>query len=511
MPIAARFFALRSSPRACYWITFALVAALTGLWAVATPLFANADEPAHATHAAAIARGQLTGDKTSDSGSEARKGFLFVDLPEAYARSTVDVGCFATRGNRDASCFRITGSETRTESVSTEAGHHPPAYYAVVGAVSRLGPTATGAVYLMRLATALITALLVAIAVSALSRAPAPRLALVGLVVALTPMVLAFGGAVNPSAPEIAAGIAAWACGLVLVSELRGGSAPDPGLVTQLGIAGSVLVLARQNSMLWLALIALVLAGLMGRDALRHLFRSTVVRVWAGIVAACVGAQLAWILVAKGLELSVLPNRPTRLSNGEILLRVVGRSSTLFVEMLGHLGWLDTKLLGLTYLLLTAGLGALLLVAIAFGVPRYVVAMLVAIGITVVVPIVLEVWQARSYGFYWQGRYTLPFAVGVPLLAVFALQSDPARRVVLHSRFVPALAGVVVVAQVLAFYQAMRRWSVGAPGPVNYLLHPNWTPPVPAVLLLVGYSATLIAFVAWLLAADRSAAAAIEH
>jgi len=57
MPIAARFYALRSSPRARYWVTVALVFGLSGLWAVAAPLFANADEPAHATRAAAIARG----------------------------------------------------------------------------------------------------------------------------------------------------------------------------------------------------------------------------------------------------------------------------------------------------------------------------------------------------------------------------------------------------------------------------------------------------------------------
>ncbi len=377
-------------------------------------------------------------------------------------------------------------------------------YYGVVGAVSRLWPTVTGAVYLMRFTTALITALFVAIAVGALSRTPAPRVAFAGLAVALTPMVLAFSSAVNPSAPEIAAGIAAWACGLVLVSELRAGRDPDPGLVTQLGIAGSVLVLARQNSMLWLALMTLIFVGLMGRDALRRLSRATVARVWAGIVAACVAAQLAWIFLAKGLELSVLADRPTRLTNGQIVLRVMGRSFTLFVEMLGHLGWLDTRLLSLTYLLLTVALGSLILMAVAFGAPRYVVAMLAAIIITVVVPIVLEVWQARSYGFYWQGRYTLPFAVGVPLLAVFALQSDAARRVLLPSRFVPALAGILVVAQVLAFYQAMRRWSVGAPGPFNYPLHPDWRPPVPAALLLVAYSAISVGFAVWLFAADRS-------
>ncbi len=480
------------------------MAGLTGLWAVAAPLFANADEPAHATHAAAVARGQLTGEEP-DSASRARKGFLFVDLPEAYRLSSVDAGCFATKSNHDAACFSIKGSETRNEPVATEAGHHPAAYYAVVGLISRLAPTAAGAVYLMRVTTALMTAVLLTIAVSALSRLPGARIALAGLMVALTPMVLSFGGAVNPSAPEIAAGIAAWACGLVLVFELRAGAEPSRGLVTQLGVAASALVLSRQISMLWLALIALILAGLMGKDALRRLSRTTDARVWGVIVAGCGAAQLGWILLAKGFELSVLPNAHARLSNGELVVRVLGRSSTWFIEMLGHLGWLDTRLLGLTYLLLTVALGSLLLVAVAFGTGRYVVAMLGAIALTVLVPIVLEVWQARSYGFYWQGRYTLPFAGGVPLLAALALQSDPARRVVLRSRFIPALGGVVVVAQVLAFYQAMRRWSVGSHGPVNYVLHPNWSGPVPPSLLLVAYGATFAAFIVWLVGGDRSA------
>ena len=38
-----------------------LVAALTGLWGLATPLFANADEQAHVVRAASVARGELVG------------------------------------------------------------------------------------------------------------------------------------------------------------------------------------------------------------------------------------------------------------------------------------------------------------------------------------------------------------------------------------------------------------------------------------------------------------------
>jgi hypothetical protein len=481
--------------RSSQWLaTFVLVAAVTGLWSLATPLFASADEPAHVVRAAAIARGELTGTTPR---SKLLKGYTYVRLPAIYYSAGHHLNCFARRANRDASCHNFNGSETRTRSVITEAGHHPPTYYAVVGGISKLWPTAAGAVYLMRLTTVLITAAFVTMASTALSRTAAPRLALVGLLVALTPMVLAFGGTVNPSALEVAAAVATWACGLVLVWELRQGKQPDRSLVTQLGIAAAALVLARQISMFWLAFIALILAALLGADALRRVWRSSTARIWGAIVGACVIAQLAWILFAKGLDLSVpIGFRPT-LSNTDLARETFGRVGQFYLEMIGNLGWLDTGLPSLTYLLFTAVLGALVLLAVAVGARRYAVAMLTAIAITILTPILLEAWQYREYGLYWQGRYTLPIAVGVPLLGVFALQTDTARRALLQGWFVPAVGGMLVLAQVLAFNQALRRWSVGANGPVLYWLHPRWTPPLPPLLLLLFFIIAYVAFVAW--------------
>lgn len=503
MSIGSVVSSLRSTPRAQFLVTFAFVAVLSGLWGLATPLFANADEPAHVVRAASVARGELVGKSPR---SKLLKGYTFVRLPAIYEDAGRHLNCFARRPNRDASCDTFAGSESRTREVITEAGRHPLAYYAVVGGVSRIWPAATGAVYLMRLTTVVITALFVAFAVRALSRMPSPPVALVGLAVALTPMVLSFGSAVNPTALETAAAIATWACGLVLVAELRDGKAPDRGLVVQLGIAASALVLARQISMFWLAFIALILAGIVGKDALIRLWRFPLARLWGAIVAGCVAAQLLWILLANGLDLSVpIGFRPT-LSNDELIRATVGRVGGFYLEMLGNLGWLDTTLPGLTYFLLTVALGALVLLAIAIGIRPYVIAMFAAIAVTVVTPIVLEAWQYNEYGLYWQGRYTLPVAVGVPLLAVFALQSEPGRRVLLRGWFMPTVGAMLVVAHVLAFYQALRRWSVGANGPILYWLHPDWTSIVPQFLLIGAYGVVLVAFVVWLLGGRPSAA-----
>jgi Predicted membrane protein (DUF2142) len=503
MSIGSTVSSLRSTPRGQFLVTFALVAVLTGLWGLATPLFANADEPAHVVRAASIARGELVG-KTPRS--DQLKGYTLVRLPTVYEDAGRDLNCFARKPNRDASCDTFTGSESRTKEMLTEAGRHPPAYYAVVGGVSRIWPSASGAVYLMRLTTVVLTALFVAFAVRALSRMASPRVALVGLAVALTPMVLSFGSAVNPTALETAAAIATWACGLVLVSKLREGKGPDRGLVIQLGIAASSLVLARQISMFWLGFIALILAGILGKEPLRRLWRTSIARIWAAVVAGCAAAQLLWIVLADGLDLSVPIGFEPTLSNDELIRETVGRAGGFYLEMLGNLGWLDTKLPGLTYLLLTAALGALVLLAVAVGIRPYVIGMLAAVVLTVVVPIVLEAWQYDGYGLYWQGRYTLPIAVGVPLLAVCALQSETGRRVVLRGWFIPALGGMLVVAHLLAFYQALRRWSVGANGPVLYWLHPEWTSIVPQFLLIGAYSAVFVAFVVWLLGGRSPAA-----
>jgi hypothetical protein len=421
-----------------------------------------------------------------------------VNVPLIYS-STGPARCFVFRANANASCFRLQGSETKTGSVITEAGHHPPGYYAIVGAISRLSPRATGAIYLMRLATALITAFFITLAVRALARTPTPRVALAGLVVGLMPIVFAFGAVVNPSAPEIAAGIAVWACGLALVSNLRVGSRPDRSLVTSLGISASAFVLSRQSSMFWLGVIVIFLAWLAGIGRVRLLARSTAARIWTVVLLLCVAAQLSWIAFANGLDLSTPPGVDPHLAVTEIIRGTVGRSSELYVDMLGWPGWYDTRLPAITYVLLTAALGALVLFAVALGTRRYVAAMVTAIVLTVAVPIILESWQARHYGFYWQGRYTLPFAVGVPLLAAFALQSRRGERVIADSRFLPALGTVLVVAHVAGIYQASRRWSVGANGPVFFWLHPHWKAPIPQWLILIAFAGTLIALYAWLL------------
>jgi hypothetical protein len=481
---------LRASPRRQWWTTFALVSILSGLWSLASPLFSGPDEPAHIVHAAAIARGEWTGDEPQDD--DAPQAALEVTVPEFFA---TDPGCFAFRRGVPASCL-IFGNDHDAD-VLTTAGRHPPAYYALIGVTSRGLPPGGLSVRLMRLAGVLLTGAFVASAVRALRRTAEPRLAACGLLVATTPMVLFVSGVVNPSGPEIAAAIALWASGAVLVSKAPEGV--DGTLVTCAGAAASVLVLSRQLGPLFLVLIGLCLLATGTAKDIRRLLRAVRVRVWAAVVAACLVAQLAWVIAVNSLDATLNQGEGLDVPASMIRRLAIGEVYGHYRQMLGVFGWQDTTAPALTWLLLTVVLGALVLLAVAFGSRRLVVVMLGVIALTILVPIVLEAQGADDAGLFWSGRYTLPLAVGVPVLAGLALAGSEQRRILGGSWLIPAVGGSVAIAHILAFAQALRRYTVGYHGELQYWKEPHWLDTWSVSLLSVAFVAAMVAFVVWLL------------
>jgi hypothetical protein len=120
----------------------------------------------------------------------------------------------------------------------------------------------------------------------------------------------------------------------------------------------------------------------------------------------------------------------------------------------------------------------------------------VLIAAVVVVPVGFEVARARELGVSWQGRYTLPLAVGIPILGAVTLARRAALPPAIRLSASRAIVGALTIAHVVAYWQFLRRYSVGTNGPVLFFTHPHWQPPLPLALLLVGYLAALGAF-AW--------------
>jgi hypothetical protein len=166
-------------------------------------------------------------------------------------------------------------------------------------------------------------------------------------------------------------------------------------------------------------------------------------------------------------------------------------------QMVGVFGWLDTRVPGATFFFWLLALGGLAALALAFASARFAWSLLAAAAATVVLPVLVEAFGAREAGYIWQGRYSLPLAVGVPLLAGIGIGGAEAARGL--GRRVPMILAVGLAAgQVLAFAQGLRRYAVGADGPVWFFGDARWEPPVPSPLLILLYGVVVAVTLWWI-------------
>jgi hypothetical protein len=446
--------------------------------------------------AASVARGELVGDKEDGLPEYDR----VVTVPQHlvkpgdnafYPEPDLFVPCYAYQPDQSASCFGSLPAASGSVRAPTSVGLDLPVFYAVVGLPSLVTSTSSG-VYLMRIVSALICAALLASALMSLRSVVPGWLAASGLGFALTPMTAFLAGTVNPNGLEICAAIGAWASGAVLAHNAS--TRVDPLLVRRTAIAMAVLVLMRGLSPLWLGIIGVTCLALASRAGLRNLAASASVRRWGVLVIGASLFTVAWVLIVRPLDnLYRHGPDPGPVGVSTLFRRSFATSFDQYRTMIGKVGWLDTSVPVLTYALWTVVLGALVVLAIAFASRRHAAIVVALAGLSIIVPVLIDVSQARKIGLGWQGRWTLPLAVGVPIVAALALAWS-ARRKVLERPWVPVvLAACFVVGQFAAFAQTLRRYTVGAHGPLDFWLHPSWSPPVPTWLLLGAALVVLVA------------------
>ena len=220
----------------------------------------------------------------------------------------------------------------REVSAATYVGRYPPLYYAIVGLPSLTWHTSV-TVYLMRLLSGLLTALMVGLALGLSSVWSGSRLLVLAVAVAATPTVLIFGSAVNPSGLEMAASLCVWTGGLILV--LDHAEHPPPGLVYGTAAAAIVMVLTRGLSAFWLALIAVSLVALAPRS-LAVLVRCRAVRVAGATVAVAGVGAVGYVLWAHTLSVYPLGQSvPSSMSSTGVLELALGRTKSLVTEFIG--------------------------------------------------------------------------------------------------------------------------------------------------------------------------------
>lgn len=462
--------------RRVFWWSWGVLWLLAAVWAVANPLMASPDEPAHVVRAASLVRGQIL-PPDGDWGSQ-------VEVPYFYQLVNAYPTCYMFEPTETGVC-EIPAAAPLTEptETGTMAGKYNPLYYAVVGLPTLL-PPGDAVLYLMRVLSAGLCTFLVALGLRAVAQTPAPAWAVLGVAGAITPMAVFLFSTVNPAAVEIAAAIALWCQLLTLLRH------PDPartaGRMAGIAVSASVLLNARGLSLLYGVVIvaAAVLAAPFERT--REVLRNR--RTWPSfaVVGAAGVAAAVWLLVGKSLGSSgevIRPDLTFVAAAKTTLLSTV----TYLTNMVGQFGWMDTNLEPAVLMAFAAAGALAILLAVAAGRRRERL-LLAGLAVAVVgLPVLIHASQARYLGIIWQGRYILPIAVGLPILAGYVLVARLAPR--LDRRFAVSLATVVAATaaavQLAAFAQNLHRYVNGVDGGWFAQEPDAWLPPLPIAVVVV--------------------------
>lgn len=473
----------------CWFVGGVLLLTQLAAWSLATPVFGGPDEPHHTFWAGAVVSGDLSGEEVPDDPD--RREVL-------VAPSIVALGypCFAFDPRQPASCEERAVPGDEHVSVGTRAARYPPVYYALVGA-PLLADAGSASVYGVRLLTALLAVGLVMWSLWSVRQDWDPYLA-VGVSVAVTPMVMFTFAIVNPSALEVAANLALWiaGAGLVVADDRTGDLGRVHARMAVVGVAGAALALARPLSVVWLALTAIALLLLAGAGRSRALFAALRARRGIAAVGTAVAVAVAWMLWS-GFLTTATTGTGGDLAFGSALRDSLMEADDDLVQLVGRFGWLDTPLptgVWIAWLLVT---GSLLGTALTTARRRAAVVLAGMVVALVAVPVVLQAMVLGTEGMIWQGRYSLPLAVGVPVVAAAVATRERSFAPAAARRWLAGVLGLVWVCQLAAFTGTLRRYVTGIDGPYPGIGDGPWQPPLGGWTLTTIFAAAALAFAVW--------------
>lgn len=486
----------RRNGRKLFFQLFGLFSLLISLWALATPLMAFPDEPAHTIKAAAVVRNQITVQEGMSFGHG-----IHVKVP-AYIANLDAQRCYKYRPDTPAGCAPAVPSNDTYETIGvTTAGTYNPMYYGIVGLPS-LWLSGAPALYAMRIVSSILTAVFLAAGFTALSRFLRPQIPVLLASVSMTPMVLFLGSGINPNSLEVAATMAAFCGFIVLLDNAHRPRAVLPAVVTVV-TASTILANTRQVSLVWLLCALIVGLSFYRRPSIVAAFRNRYVLIAVAATIPGVVLGIVWILLMLNAPASagvapigiINPMPGVRADQGFVTM--VDRFFGFFPQYVGVMGWLDSRLPDAVQMFWNFLFVVALLLPIAVRPLRGTAGYWLALALLVLIPAILQAQLVTSMGFIWQGRYNLPLFLVLLIASGIACrhwrisQSDSAKRI---GRIVLLAA---VAAHGLAFAHILRRYVVGIRELANWqimITNPEWQPPL-------GWPALTIAYVALMLIA----------
>lgn len=479
------------------WLAaFLLIAVLSTAWSMVTPPAGGPDEQYHAIKAAAVVTGQFTGRPDPVLGG----GATFVEVSARWERLDYMPGCYVTRPGVPAGCAGKLDGPTGDKEVRTRAGITPPFFHGMVGAPMHFLTTLEG-FYLSRLIGSLVAAFMVSAALTLAASARSWFL-VGGVVVGWTPMAAFLSGVLNPSSLEISAATLVWVSGLLMV---RPAGVPDwvqRRLVWFFAVAAIPFVLTRQASPILLACIVAILAIAAPWARVRELIADR--RVWlpAGLVATATLGAIVWLVanpLRPGGDKAVI-----EYGRRDMLTVPLGRLGFMYEQVIGLFGWLDARPPSFVRLGWTAAIALVVVLGATLGPRRLAAATGAAAVASMAVYLAIEGSLLRETGPIFQGRYILPLAMGIVVLAGRGIDETPLD---IRRRLVPMLGvvvGLTATAHLVSIWFSARRFAVGVNGPVWFLGDADWHPGVPQALPLLAAFVAISGLVAWIWTGVRS-------
>ncbi|WP_166792500.1 DUF2142 domain-containing protein [Cryobacterium algoricola] len=477
-------------------IAFAILFALSSLWALASPIFSVPDESAHSVKAIAQVRGELTGHPVEGVRHPV------VDLPAGYAYSP-QILCFAFYPDQSASCGAELGDATGTPWASTWVGTYNPIYYYAIGWPSLLF-TGSAGVYAMRLMSALLASLFIAAAFQISVSVRRSRWMPLAVAFIAAPMNLYLMGAVNPNGIEIASALTLWVALLRLLQSYDPArpwqsSVPRWYLWGAVTVSSVVLANARALGPLWLVLVVAFCLVVSGWRPAKALFVSVRSYWWLGAIAVGGLFSLWWTL--KGGSLSGQASATDAPYVGGTFLQgfayVIRTTPDFLQQAIGYFGWLDTPLPVWSYWPAIAAVGVLLVIAFTAMGRRSVLLLALVTAAAFLVPALVQGYSVAQTGIIWQGRYGLFLYLGVLVVAGWLLSERDGRPVAyLSSRITWIGAALIAAFGVLAFFFVLQRYVIGGALPISTMWkNPTWQPPLGWIVLFGLYCLVSLGFV----------------
>ena len=385
---------------------------LQGAWCLTIPPYLGNDEVDHAYRAGEVASGRWNPHFVA--ASEGRGGL--VNVPGSIV-AAAGPACRSLKYNGPDNCDPVAEDADGTVTVASAASQYEPVFYWIIGTAAKPF-SGDSALFVMRATTIFMCSALITLSVWLMSLWARTCWPFVSLVVALSPVAVYSMSIAAPNGVEMAAAIALWACMLGLArGDLN--RATSRTLITVAPIPAVLLAALRALGPLWLCAIAATALMFIGRDEITRKLRFGARRFYLGLAVTtmAVVASVAWTVSAR----TNFPSATTDLHLSSPLSGMIRQLPLWALQTVAAFPRRLDAAPAIVYIVWLMLFGSIITYAWRQGDPRTRRPLATTLIASFLIPAVVTLITYSHVGPAWQGRYGLPYAFGIVLLAGYGL------------------------------------------------------------------------------------------